>query len=53
VASSGEGDVDGVAGGAGEEITAEMAVVLHMADDRLDAGTTSDLAANGGGVASP
>lgn len=53
MASCGQCDVDGVANGTGGEVAAEMAVFFHVADDRLDAGTTSDLAANGGGLASP
>ena len=47
MAGGGEDDVDGVAGGAGEEVAAEMAVALHVADHRLDAGAPPDLAANG------
>lgn len=48
MSGGGEDEVDGVAGGAGEEVAAEMAVGLHVADYRLDAGTPPDLAANGG-----
>jgi hypothetical protein len=46
VARCGQCDVDRVACGTGEEVAVEMAVFLHVADDLLDAGTTSDLAAN-------
>ena len=38
MAGGGENDVDGVARGAGEKVAAEMAVLLHVADHRLDAG---------------
>lgn len=47
MSGGGEDDGDGVARGAGEEVAAEMAVGLHVADHRLDAGTAPDLAADG------
>ena len=48
VAGGGEDDVGGVALGAEQEVAAEMAVALHVADDGLDGAAASPLAANGG-----
>jgi hypothetical protein len=53
VAGGDEDEVDGVARGAGEEVAAEMAVRLHVADHRLDAGAPSELTADGGRDAAP
>jgi hypothetical protein len=53
VAGGGEDEVDGVARGAGEEVAAEMALRLQVADDRLDAGAPPDLTADGGRDAAP
>ena len=47
MAGGGEDDVDGVARGAGQKVAAEMAVLLHVADHRLDAGAPPDLASDG------
>ncbi len=48
MAGGGGDDVDGAARSAGEEVAAEMAVTLRMADHRLDPGASPDLAADGG-----
>ncbi len=48
MAGGGEDEVDGIAGGAGEEVAAEMAVLLHVADYWLDGGSSPELAAYGG-----
>ncbi len=44
----GEDEVDGVTGGGGGEVAAEMAVLLQVADGLLDACAPPDPAANGG-----
>jgi hypothetical protein len=48
VAGGGEDEGDRIAGSAGEDVAAEMAAPLHLADRRLDAGTSPDFAADGG-----
>jgi hypothetical protein len=42
VAGGGEDEGDRIARGASEDVAAEMAVRLHVADHRLDAGTSPD-----------
>jgi hypothetical protein len=53
VAGGGEDEGDCIALGAGEDVAAKMAVRLHLADRRLDAGTPPDLAADGGRHTAP
>lgn len=48
MACGGEDGVAGVAAGAGAEVAAGMAVLLHVADHRLDAGPPPGLALDGG-----
>jgi hypothetical protein len=47
VAGGGEDDVDDMAGGAGKEMAAEMTVLHHVTDYRLDAGVPPELTAFG------
>src|ERR671913_1146963 len=51
VAGGGEDEVGGVAFCAEEEVAAEMAVALQVADDGLDGAAAPSLAANGRGEA--
>jgi hypothetical protein len=51
VARGGEDDVGGVALRAEQEVTAEQAIALHVADDGLDGGAPPPLAADGRGEA--
>lgn len=42
VAGDDKDAIDGITGGAGKETSAAMAVPLHVANDRLDAGAPPD-----------
>ncbi len=51
MADAGENGVDGITFDAEQEVSAEMAIGFHVADDRLDSGAAAQLAADGGGDA--
>lgn len=51
MADAGEDGVDSITFDAEQEVSAEMAIGFHVADDRLDGGAAAQLAADGGGDA--
>jgi hypothetical protein len=51
VADAGEDGVDSITFDAEQEVSTEMAIGFHVADDRLDGGAAAQLAADGGGDA--
>ena len=51
MADAGEDGVDGITCDAEQEVSAEMAIGFHVADDWLDSGAAAQLAADGGGDA--
>ena len=51
MADAGEDGVDSITFDAEQEVSAEMAIGFHVADDWLDGGAAAQLAADGGGDA--
>ncbi|KDM67803.1 hypothetical protein ACIDI_24c00300 [Acidiphilium sp. JA12-A1] len=51
MAGAGEDGVDGITVDAEQEVSPQMAIGLHVADDGLDGGAAAQLAADGGGDA--